>query len=604
MNTRAFHLPLFLAAVFAALVPTFAREVAPNVSYAPNLTIVEGDQPLSTTFVLSITAPSNVQAGFPVEITPLVTILTKPADVSDSVALSYVTLTPPTLTFGEPGQVLTTTVHAEFPVGTVAGAYAYKIMTPGWKTGTQDGGAFINATVFPQITGDTPTVVITTPTDGETFTYYPLVGPLSVPVQFTSSALPVSPITTIDADVNGAALALTNVNHGDGSFTSTGTATITSPGIYTVRARASNTLGTGIDTVDFNVVVSAPPPTVAIAQPVAGSSFTLPLSGSLSVPYSFSAHSNYGGITSLTATLNGAPVAFSPAGLGTLDASGSGAFNLTVGGTYELVVVAVDANGSATTSTSFTVVAAVPPPTVSISQPLNGATFTRVAGSAPTQIPFTFTGVAGNGYTITSLTGTLNSSAVSATVTGLGSGTATGTGTLSVSGPGTFTLTAVAGSGTATAATSVTFTVTETQPPAAACSVNWLPPIARGKTVKGGSNFSIKFELLCEECGEDRDGDDDPDHFPGERTKSKINIDRSVVIAISEIFDDNTTSAPQLFPYSSSPNAPGYTIQGNDMYHLNFPVPTGEHRYRVEVYRFPTSSTTPELLGTREFTSK
>jgi hypothetical protein len=40
------------------------------------------------------------------------------------------------------------------------------------------------------------------------------------------------------------------------------------------------------------------------------------------------------------------------------------------------------------------------------------------------------------------------------------------------------------------------------------------------------------------------------------------------------------------------------------MYHLNFPVAPGKHTYRVEIYRTSSSSTTPQLLGAKTFTTK
>jgi hypothetical protein len=607
MNFRLPHiLATFISVVLGASSAT--AQLPPGtseVTYDPGLTRVEGDQPLNKTVYVSIKSPSNVPVGSSVSITPVLSMLSQPTGVSNSVALSYVTFNPSVLTFTGPNQTISARIDLNFPLGVDSGVYAYKFVTAGWPPGTQDLGGFLNATIYPPVTpSGPPTVTITKPTDNSTFTYQPVVGPLSVAITFTSSAPASTPITSIDADINGVNLTLSNVTNSDGSITSNTTASITAPGPYTVRARATNNDSTATDTVDFTVNVSAPPPTVAIAQPVAGSSFTLPLTGALSVPYSFTARSSYGGITSLTATFNGQPLTFTPSGLNTLTATGSGNFSLTTGGSYELVVTAVDQNGNASAKTNFTVVAATPPPTVSISQPLNGAIYTRVAGSPATVIPFSYTGLAANGYTISSLTGKLNGSALSASLTGIGTGTATGTGNLSISTGGTFTLSAVAASGSATAATSVTFTVKETQPPPPSCSVNWLPPISLGKPFKGGCDVAIKFEILCNECGIDRNGDGDPDFFPGQRTKSKINIDKSVIIAVTEILGAGNMGTPRLFPYSSTPNAPGYTIQGNDMYHLNFPAPTGAHRYRVEVFRFPTSSTAPQLLGTKEFTTK
>lgn len=612
MNSLLPRLLFLSCACLLGATASFAQTVRPLstalVGYYPGLTKVEGNQPLETTVVVTITSPANLPANTSVTITPVLTVLSAPAGVSESAALSFVSLSPTSLTFTAPDQKQNLTVHGVFPEGVAAGDYAYKISTPGWGVPVQDQGAFLNATIYPLPTpGTPPTVVITTPLDGQPFVYQPALGPLLVPIEFVSTS-PDSPITAIDADLSGTKLSLTSVDNGDGTYTSNATTSITAPGIYTIHARATNSEGTGEADSSFSVTVSAPPPVVSISLPTMGSVYTLPSSGPLNAPYSFTARSYYGGITSLTATLNGVPVSFTPSGLGTATATGTGAFVITTSGSYELVVTTVDANGTASARTSFTVNAPVPVPipSVTIAQPLNGATFTRVAGSAPTSIPFSYTGVVGNGFTITSLTGTLNGTPVSATVTGLGTGSATGTGSLSVSAPGTYTLTATAASGTATAATSVTFTVTETTPPPApGCGVNWLPPISLGNTHKGGSIVAIKFELDCgTEKGIDRNCDGDPDHYPGQRTKSKDRIDRQIIVAVSEVFANGSTSAPALFTYSDKLSSSTYTIQGNDMYHLNFSSARGTHRYRVEVFQFPAGSTTPVVIGTREFRTK
>lgn len=577
-----------------------------QVSYDPGITVVEGDQPLSTTIQLAIMAPSDLASGTAVTITPRVEVLTAPAGVNTATALSYVTLTPASLTFTAPGQVLVTRVEGYFPVGIVAGGYSYKITTPGWPTAPQDPGAFLNATVYAAPgAGGPPTVTIATPQDNSSFIYQPAVGPLVVPVKFTSSAPAASPISSIDADLSGRVLTINTVANPDGTFTSTTNLSLTAPGLYSLRARATNVEGTATDSSDFTVTVSAPPPTVSIASPLAGSSYRLPSSGPLTVPYSFTGLSSYGGISTLSATLNGTPVTFTPNGIGTLTATGSGSFSLTNGGNYELVVTTTDPNGTATARTNFTVLAAAPAPTVVINQPANGSTYTRVAGSPATIIPYSYTGTANTGFTITALSGSLNGVAlVPAATTGLNTQSATSTGNLSISGPGTFTLSATANSSGTIASTSVTFTVTETQPPRPGCTVNWLPPISLGNAVKCGSTFAIKFELYCNtnEVGIDRTGDGDPDFFPGQRTKAKNPINKDVVIAVTDV-TNGTGGTPQLFRYSDNPNVPGYTIQGNDMYHVNYPIPTAKRRYRVEVYDAP-ANLPARILGTREFSTK
>lgn len=606
-------------AFLLAFLPSIAREGPPIVDYSPKETIVEGDQPLSTSYVLSVTAPNNVAAGSSLTITPVLTILQKPAGVTDAVARSYVTFTPATLTFSNSNEILTVRVEAVFPEGIVAGAYAYQIFTTGWATGTQDGGAFINATVFPPQNAAPPTVAIETPADNASFTYQPAVGPLSVPIRFTSTAPATAPITGLDADVNGTAVTLTSVANGDGSITSSGTLTVTAPGAYTLRARATNTAGEGEDTAPFTVVVSVPPPTVAIATPAANASFPLSSAGSVSVPYSFSSNTVYGTIQTLAATLNGNPITFAPGGLNTATATGSGTLTLTAAGTYTLTVTTTDSNGGTASATrSFAVTAPVKvPPTVTITAPANGTVITRVAGSGPTSVSFNYTAKAGAGSTISSLVGTLSgrSGSLPATVTGLNTATATGSGTVSIANAGTYTLTATAaGSNGTTASATTTFTIVEVAPPPPACSVNWLPPISLGRTITVSCYLPIKFELDCGDDGGcsghasgkgnsgkcdkdrkhdcDRNNDGDRDHYPGQRTKSKNNIDKTVVIAVSEVYSNGSTSTAQLFTYGD------YAIQGNDMYHLNYRVKSGNRRYLIEVYR-PTASGV-EVLGSRE----
>lgn len=633
-----FSLPAFFVLLVASV---FARPGTPTVGYSPSFTKVEGDQPLVRSVVLSITAPSNIVPGSTVSISPIAAIMDKPADVTDAVALSYVTFNPATLLFTESDQTLTTTVTMDVPIGSSAGAYSYRIETPGWPAGTIDPWAFLNATVYPAPAGDVPTITLETPLDGAVFTYEPAVGPLTIPFRFVAAAPAVTPITTLDAQLGGTSLTFTPTTNADGSITGTGTFTVTAPGPYTIRASATNELGTSTDAAEITVVVSAPPPIVNIAQPT-GPSYTLIPGTTLSLPYSFTATSYFGGITVLTATLNGAPVTFTATGMNTLNAGGSGNFAITEPGTYTLNVTGTDQNGTAVASTTFSVLAATPAPTVTINQPANGTVITRVAGSPATSVPFTFTALANTGFTISEVAATLNGSSLAVTPSGLGTANAGGSATLSISAPGTYTLVATGTSFGVVASDSTTFTVIETTPPPpSTCDVLWLPPINLNKVQKGGSVLPIKFKICCERhppCDDDHSDNDHADdhsddhsdndhgdsdhngsydcdegqHYGWGRTsdneihgRCKGDRDPSVVIAIYEVYANGSVSAPTLYPYDSgSPNPPTYTIQGNNMYHLNFPVPKGKHTFRVEVYRTPSSSTTPQLLGAKEFTTK
>ena len=600
MSSRVLRLATFAALLLSLFGLSIARPGDPVVSYLPQTENVEGDQPLFHTYVLQIISPSNVPANSSLTITPLLVATVMPAGVTPAQALAYVSLSPSSLTFTGPNQTQSVLVTCNFPLGTQAGNYAYSIQTPGWPAPAQDNYGFINARIFPPRVTDVPSVTLNSPADGTLYTWIAGGAPVQIDVQFSAQAPAASPITSIDAKVGTNSVNLTTISGlGTGSVSAGGLFSTTTPGIYTVVASATNSQGTSSDSAEITVVVQAGPPTVAIAQPAPSSTYTLSAGGTVTVPYSFSGVSAFGGISSLSATLNGNPVSFVPSGLGSLSATGSGNFVLNAGGNYELVVTATDPNGTSTARRTFTVVAAAPAPAITISQPLNGATFSRVAGSAPTVIPFSFTGTAANGYSITALSGSLNGSPVTASLTGVGSGSATGSGSLSVSAPGTYTLTATAASGSTTASTSVSFTVTQTQPPAPACSVNWLPPISLGKVQTGGQNVAIKFELDCGcEDSEDRNGDGDPDHYPGQRTKSKDNIDKSIVIAVSEVYSNGTTSSPQLFAYGS-----GYAILGNDMYHLNFRTARGVHRYRIEIFQTPDEGGA-RVIATKEFTTK
>jgi hypothetical protein len=145
----------------------------------------------------------------------------------------------------------------------------------------------------------------------------------------------------------------------------------------------------------------------------------------------------------------------------------------------------------------------------------------------------------------------------------------------------------------------VAFTVNVPPPPPPPCNVVWLPPLSLGKVQQGGFTVPIKFQLQCS-CSSDnkKNKNDDSEDVEGEATK-----DISVTIAISEVLANGSFSTAQLFSYGKNPNPPTYAIEDGNTYHLNFPTARGVHRYHIEIYRFPSGSTTPQLLGTKEFTT-
>lgn len=595
------------------------------VNYLPATRNVEGDQPLFDSYVLTIISPATALVGQNTTITPVLTVLTAPLGVPNAVALSHVTLNPATLVFTGPNQSLTTTVTSDFPLGTEAGQYAFAISTPGWPAGTIDRFGFINAkTTIPGVPTP-PLVNLVTPEDGTIYYYTPGGPPVIVPVTLTASATTDSPLTNVDANIGGVSVALTTTGLGTDAATGEGELAISVPGIYTVQARATNAVGTSTDSADITITVLAAPPTVAIQTPLPGSSYTYIPGTNLQVPFTFAAVSQYGGISTLTATLNGAPVSFTASGLGSLNASGAGNMPIVAAGSYTLTVTATDPNGSATDSVTFSVDSPFAPPTISISAPLNGTVFTRTLGDPATVVPFSFTAIAGLGAAMTGLTATLDGNAITFASIGLGSPTATGTGSLSLTTPGTYTLSATGFSGALSAMDSVTFTIVENGPPTADCGIFWLPPISLGKVHKGGSDMPIKFRIECcdfemgtsnqshkrvKDSGTTHEGIGNGHGNASQGGHADHNDcqavrDTAVVIATWEIFANGTTSQPKLYTFNAgSPNPSEYTINGNFMYHLNFPTAKGKHRYHVEVYRFPAGANAPQLVGTKEFTTK
>lgn len=418
MNTGISHSTSFFTGILKVVPPALAflfslgvitaRDAGPTVGYNPQLRLVEGDQPLTYSYDLEITSPSNIAENANVTITPVFGVISAPSGVPVATALSYVSHSPASIVFTAPNQTKAITVSVNVPLGTAAGDYSWSIATSGWPVGTIDPRATINAKVSIPQAPEAPAVSLTAPLDGTTFVYNAGGPPLVIPLAFSATASADSPITAVDADLNGQAVTVSATGLGSGNVSANGVLTVTTGGLFTVRARATNGAGTSEDTVEFTVIVENTPP---------------------------------------------------------------------------------------------------PPP--------------------------------------------------------------------------------------------------PPPPPPAQCGVNWLPPISLGKVQKGGSTVAIKFELDCGcEEGLDRDGDGDPDHYPGQRTKSKDKIDKTVVIAVSEMLANGLISPPQLFTYDGGRRGNGYSIQGNDMYHLDFRTASGAHRYLIEIFHFPAGAPGPQVIGTKEFTTK
>jgi hypothetical protein len=565
-----------------------------NVRYSPVTKVVQGNQPLLESYSLLITAPSTLTPGVALSIPLNITVLSKPAGVTDAAALSYISVSPSALSITGPNQGISVTVTVDVPTGGSAGDYAYLIKTSGWSPALTvvDDGATVNVRVNPAGSTDTtpPAVTLQSPGNNSTYTYYPAAGtPLSVPISLVATVgTGGQPISAMRAFLGSAEIPVTAVGLGTLSATASGTLAISAAGSYRIDVQATNNYGTSYASADITVIVSAPPPTIIVASPAANAVFTYPVGGSgVTVPVSFTATSAYGNITSAAATLNGGPVTLSLSGVNSaLTATGSASLSISTPGSYTLVFTATNAFGPATPVTvPFSVQAYSPPvtPTVSISAPANGAVITRVAGAPATAVNYAFGATTASG-TIQTVSVTLNGVAITpATLSGLNTANVTGGGVLSFSAAGTHVLTVTVTNGSASASATTTFTVNQTLPQVCQ-NLTWLPPISLNKTIEGGSTMPIKFRL---DCG------------------GNFVRDPSTLIAIYEIYANGTMSNPVIYPYGTgSANPPDYAIHGNH-YHLNFKTAKGVHRYRIEVYHpFTADGSALQLLGSKELLTK
>lgn len=584
----------FFSGLSSHAAPTVPGPTPQSVVYNPITVLAQVTQPVAQTYELAITSPSNLRENEAAPVTLNVSVLSTPPEksVDNATALSFISLSTYSLLFTGPNQRLTIAITVDVPLGDYAGNYAYKIVSSGWPNGVpvSDAGATVNALVSPAAstgTSSPPTVVLQTPTDGAEYVHYPATGvPVTVPITFTATVGETDDtIDSLAAYINGGQLSgLTTTGLNTRAATGSVDLLLTEPGTYAVRVTARNQHGESEDRGDFTVVVSAPPPTITVASPVAGASYTLTGAAGVSVPVSYTATSVHGNITATGATLNGQPIPLNLSGVNTaLVATGSTTLNITTPGSYTLQFTAANAIGSAVPVTvPFTVSSYEPLPTVTIVTPEDGAVITRTQGDPATAVNFTFTGGTDFG-TVQSVAVLLDGTPVTATVNGSGTASITGSLTQSFTTAGTHTLTVTLSNGTSTATDTTIFTIKE-QSAEICANLTWLPPISLNKTVQGGSVMPIKFTLLCQ----------------GEFVRNE-----SVLIAISEILPDGTETDPVLYPYGTgSPNPAEYAITGKQ-YHLNYPTAEGVHDYLIQVYLpLNAGGTALQLLGTKHLLTK
>lgn len=142
-------------------------------------------------------------------------------------------------------------------------------------------------------------------------------------------------------------------------------------GTYSITARATDNLGAVTTSTAVTVVVgSNTPPTVSITSPANNASYTAPASITINATAS-----DANGTVSNVQFYNGTTLLGSDA-----TAPYSYTWSSVTAGTYSITARATDNLGAVTTSTAITVVVGSnTPPTVSITNPLNNASFTAPA---------------------------------------------------------------------------------------------------------------------------------------------------------------------------------------------------------------------------------
>lgn len=469
-----------------------------QVTYSPTIKEVQGQVPYGETYPLVIKSPSSLNTSATVSF-EVVANGFLPVGVSNATAVSYVTFSPSTLTFTGPNQEQTVTVSFAVPFNAVPGQYGYQVRAVGWPTGISatNIGTSINATVSLAPVPDPPTVQIGNPFDGQEFVLPAnATFPYALPVAFTavSSGTNSSVITSVDADLNGSAITATTSGLNTLSVSGSGALAVNRIGTHVVTARATNAGGTATDINTFVVRAPVAAPTVTITTPADGTAYTYRVGDAPTmVPLVFVGSTTAGGIRSLAAKLNGVPLAISTSNLLTLVATGS--LNIPMDGndegTHQIDVEAVDVWGQiATTSTRFTVDVIEPTPTIAISEPTAGQVFTLPTGATAMNIAYRFVTNTTAGFTVSSVSAQLGTTALSPSTTGLGSASATSTGTLLNLGVGTYTLTASGVSAGITVTTNVQFSVRASTlvPPSVVINT---PAVGATYTLTSGGSLTI-----------------------------------------------------------------------------------------------------------------
>lgn len=268
--------PLALLFTFAA-----AASAQPNandsVDYAPKAQNLAGTFPFDRSYTLDITSPSQlnragtdaIAAG--ITATLRVNVADFPEGSSDAAAATLVTLDDQSLFFNALAQTRRTTVHVHATTSTVPGDYVFTIQADGPNGyGWGNANHTLTVTVSAPVVSDTtpPAVVITSPTDGQAFTFCSAGTVVPVTISATDAE---SLVTSVWAAANNVPFAV-SFPGASNNVVATGNFTATGIGSYALQAWAQSTGGTGasaVVNVSVNYAMSWLPP-LSLGKVVSG----------------------------------------------------------------------------------------------------------------------------------------------------------------------------------------------------------------------------------------------------------------------------------------------------------------------------------------------
>jgi hypothetical protein len=204
----------------------------------------------------------------------------------------------------------------------------------------------------------TPTIAITTPTDGQVFTLPVGVTTMNVPYSFTTTSNNGFVVNSVSATLGTTAISPSTLGLGTALATSSGTLTGLASGTYTLTATGTSAGISVQASITFTIKGVTLPPSVAINTPPVGSVYTRVSGGpALSIPLTFTGTSNTPGgvITNLTASLDGTALSVVKSNIGQAVATGAATMSVSTAGTHTISVTAVDAYGTASATRTFTV---------------------------------------------------------------------------------------------------------------------------------------------------------------------------------------------------------------------------------------------------------